>query len=404
MTSSIVGLALLAARVLHPGPSVGIEFVLEERQVIIRVMGEQTTLAHWLGKAAPDDPWEEPITEPERSRVVGAIMDLVTSRNQIEIDGRTGPPTLTKLEVPPLDATGYGRPALSFELTVPIEHRPQSIRIGWKVWDHLSWYGEVKLPLMFREFGETALGVIAAAEPEFVWYSSSLTPRIKTAPSAVMAPPNSAGWPLSSILVLAGFGAAAFGLRKQPLGRLLWTGMAVSAIASAWLVRDLWRVDFSAPAASVPTDPARATEIVDRLVQNLYSAFDARREEEIYESLTVSVVPELVDELYGQIYESLILRNQGGALCQIEGIDFEDRRVNLTAAVEPWEALSQERVQGTRFLAEWNWTTRGLVSHWGHAHRRANRYETRLWICLDRGAWRIGSFEVLDLARTDSDG
>ena len=59
----------------------------------------------------------------------------------------------------------------------------------------------------------------------------------------------------------------------------------------------------------------RVPHISDR---NIYGAFDAASEDEIYDLLATSVDTALLDELYGEIYESLILRSEGGAVCRIE--------------------------------------------------------------------------------------
>ncbi|MFO1051400.1 MAG: hypothetical protein U1F36_04240 [Planctomycetota bacterium] len=392
----------LGAAVAHPGPSVGIEFRVDEHAVVARVLGEQATLARWLDKADPERPWVAPLDPTETARLRSAIEALFRTRNLVEVDGCTQPCECVAVEVPPLDSTGYGTPALQFDLRYRCTARPQSIHLVWKVFEHLTWFNEIKLPLMFREFGETSLGYVTPAEPEFTWHPSAIAPRTVERPAEISGAAGIYALPLLSLgVVLAALIALPFTRRRST--RL---SIVASALATAFFARDLGTLRVASPfrVDSLPTDPAQATAIVDGLLRNLYAAFDARREEEIYDALAVSVVPELVSDLYGQIYESLILRNQSGAVCQIEKVDIESRSIDLAAAVEPWDLLPAERAAGIHFRAEWGWTVRGMVSHWGHRHTRTNRYDVKMWICLDRGSWRIGSFEVQDLKRTDSDG
>ena len=390
----------------HPGPAVGIEVRIGEGEVIVHVEGEQATLAHWLQKADPDVTWEDPIAPSELTRVREAIRSLFRDRNEFVVEGAAAEFEVTSVTVPALDSNGYGVPALNFELRYRCDVPPRTVRIHWKTWEHLKWFDQVKLPLMFREFGEVSLGFVTPEEPGYTWHPGAIAPRVVTPPTELVGDLGRIGLPLVSIAVILMYLAALPLLIRRRVGGRLITALGVSALATGLFARDLGRVEIASPFAvdALPPDATAAAEVVDDLLNNLYRAFDARREEDIYSALTVSVVPELVDELYGQIYESLILRNQGGAVCQIEKVTIEARKVDLAATVDPWELLAKPRAAGTRFLGEWTWSVVGTVSHWGHEHQRTNRYDARIWVCLDRGSWRIGSFEVLDLQRTDSDG
>ena len=90
----------------------------------------------------------------------------------------------------------------------------------------------------------------------------------------------------------------------------------------------------------------------------MYDAFSARSESEVYDILAVTVDAEILDELYAEVYESLILRDEGGAVSKVEGIDVLERDVALDADGAP------------AFDVDWSWRVHGLVSHWGHLHRR----------------------------------
>lgn len=390
----------------HPGPSVGLEFDVSDKAVVCKVLGEQRTLVAWLGAgmvwAEPETPWIAPLAPSEHARLLDAIATLFRERNRIAIEGVNTAPRVTAIEVPPIDSTGYGVPALAFELHWDCASRPRTVDIQWGSWEELTWYDQVRLPLMFRELGDVTIGTVTPLEPTFVWHASLRPPPAYARPDELRIELDGVLVPMVSLgTVLIALGLAPF-LRKAPRVAI---PLILGAALTAFFARDLAIVRVSSPFGTTrPADDAAASAIVDGLVNNLYAAFDGRREEEIYEALAVSVVPELLAELYGQIYESLILRNQGGAVCRVETIDVVERTVALDAEIEPWDLLAEERADQPRFCATWTWTARGFVSHWGHAHRRENRYQARLWICRDAGAWRIGSFEVLDHQRVDSDG
>ena len=48
------------------------------------------------------------------------------------------------------------------------------------------------------------------------------------------------------------------------------------------------------------------------------------------------------------------------------------------------------------------WDAAGSVGHWGHVHRRANRYDASITIRPVDGAWKITAIEVRQERRLDS--
>ncbi len=158
----------------------------------------------------------------------------------------------------------------------------------------------------------------------------------------------------------------------------------------------MWPLPLGAlPPPRPGADEARA--IFARLHASLYAAFDATGEEAIYDRLARCVAPALVDPLYGEVHESLVLREQGGAVCAIEGVDLRSCEVSF------------ER-PGPGFEADAAWDVRGLVSHWGHLHRRRNAYRAR-WSIEPlpeapgtdggRAAWKIARIDVRRHERVD---
>ena len=128
--------------------------------------------------------------------------------------------------------------------------------------------------------------------------------------------------------------------------------------------------------------------IFESLHRNIYRAFDYTTEDDIYETLARSVRGELLDEVYGEVYESLILRDQGGAVCKIQGTRI------LTSEVE-----LPEEDDATSFHVTCSWQVRGKVGHWGHTHVRVNEYRARYTVSGDGERWKISAVETLDQRR-----
>jgi hypothetical protein len=51
------------------------------------------------------------------------------------------------------------------------------------------------------------------------------------------------------------------------------------------------------------------------------------------------------------------------------------------------------------FVSRCQWTVEGSVGHWGHIHRRKNRYDAELRVQVVDGTWRISALELLNEQR-----
>ena len=139
---------------------------------------------------------------------------------------------------------------------------------------------------------------------------------------------------------------------------------------------------------SVPTRPGlsdeAATEVVSGLLKNVYTSFDFRDENTIYDALDQSLVGDLLSEVYLQTKKSLELASQGGASVKVKSVALEQ------ADFEPME---------NGFRANCTWDVLGSVGHWGHIHQRINRYTAELDIQPVEGQWKITGLEILEEQR-----
>ena len=59
-------------------------------------------------------------------------------------------------------------------------------------------------------------------------------------------------------------------------------------------------------------------------------------------------------------------------------------------------AISAERADNGGFTARATWRAAGSVGHWGHVHRRINRYMADLTVEPVEGSWKLTGLEILE--------
>jgi hypothetical protein len=95
----------------------------------------------------------------------------------------------------------------------------------------------------------------------------------------------------------------------------------------------------------------------------------------------------LLERVYLDQRRSLRVARAGGAEARVRAVDVESA------------APSHVPQTGADFVVRTRWSIVGTVGHWGHVHRRRNRYEADLTLSPAGGAWKITGFEVLDQER-----
>jgi len=131
---------------------------------------------------------------------------------------------------------------------------------------------------------------------------------------------------------------------------------------------------------------ARTTVILERLLTNVYRAFDVRDENRVYDRLAMSVTGDQLTQIYLENRKSLEFENRGGARANVDEVDI----------------LSVNHVKKTAddgFVADAAWTVSGSVSHFGHTHYRQNRYHALVSFVMDNDVWKIRGIELIDEKR-----
>jgi hypothetical protein len=216
--------------------------------------------------------------------------------------------------------------------------------------------------------GKESFVIFSPAEPQFVWHRpATLPPLIAVAESAT------APWELPR--------AVPIGLALLGLGLLPWRRQRLRLIGGLSLVAGIaaavWKPVLPPPPALPSAKEAGAH--FARLHANVYRAFDYDEEDAIYDALAQSVDGPLLERLYIQIYQGLILRDEGGAVAKVHKVEIQAQDVRLPVANSANPVIE----------VDCTWRVQGYVSHWQHTHRRTNEYEASYAMRRVAGTWKI---------------
>lgn len=384
-----------AALRMHPGPPLWGEFRIEADAVTFHLEGERRELRALLGLPEARVGATSAELAPD-FRV--ALRDHLHEILHVAIDGTEVRAELTDLVIPDEDPESWKPLTIQATLRFACASLPRSVTLTMDQSEDRNWFDSSNLPLLLKHGKNAQMVFLSKLEPQFVWHRPAGAGASARAVNPVGGGvPTGRTVPLASLaLLLAAAAWLTIGLLKNVRAVPVLAGVLVLA-GGAWFARDLAVVgapDALQPRIDLP-DPALATTIFESLHGNIYRAFDVSTEDAIYDLLAVSVEPALLDSLYGDIYESLILREDGGAVCVIQDVQRQS-----TTVLPPTD---DDRAR-TQFKVDCAWQVMGHVAHWGHIHRRVNEYRAVYTVRHADSAWRIAAVEVKDHRRVDSNG
>jgi len=376
--------------VSHPPPTVYVEVDILPTAVQVDVVGELQVWNAWLGL---DLSGEYLLGDDDLARIRTGAAVFFARHNRFAIDGEVRQPEVAEV-IPPTDfVPGRNIPNVRVRLRLAIDVEPRSVGFVWEEFKATDLFEKQAVPAMVRYRGDVEQAVMTPVEPEYVWHTRTVPRR---PPPLAVTSTSGGGWlvPLPSTLsILLGVVLVLVSRRKGWPPLLAASGLAAAA-GTAIAIRHVGLVQV--PGTGVrPPAAGEALSIFERLHANVYRAFEANSPDEIYDLLAVSVAPRLLDRLYGEVYESLVLRGQGGAVCKVEAIEMPEKSV--VDVPEPSPA-------GPSFAVAAAWRVHGLVSHWGHEHRRLNQYRAVFTLAHDGRAWRIDALDVKEQSRVDDNG
>lgn len=345
----------------------------------------------------------------EQEAAAERISALFSEGNPVVIDNVEVKPVFDRLDFYGLDLRDFAMQAekrkvsmLSGRVGVIMSYAtkgmPRNVKVSWdKFNDSVKTVDSVVIA--FDEVSKTEFSDFLE-DNTFEWNATDQQP--PTPISNVAGDARKYGQPkLSLPMITAGLFALALPvLLIAPFSGRMWIMMTVfgGALVVGGIFADgkMMR-EFNVPwKAKREVPEAVASDIFAQLHKNLFRAFDYRTESDIYDALAKSVDGELLRKLYLQINDSLKVKEQGGAVSNIESVRLiEGEKTTLagTAADEPGFADQPSFA----FRSKWDLT--GTVEHWGHIHERVNVYDAEFTVQLVDDCWKITSMDVLDEAQ-----
>ncbi len=411
----LASLAVTAGERAHPqdGPHADVRISILDESVRFNVLMNLVFVDEIVDAAREQDGW---VHEVEQDGLHEALFDHYREVNLVTVDGVEVTPVDSGFEVtepdmsllPLFPITGTrGLVGVRLVLEYPVKTPPRKVSMVWGSYppNPLAAIDEEPPPLEITARldvgGRDTIITFRAEEPEYTWHgTTALVERFLPVPERGQAPAPPE-LPLLSLglALLAAASIAAPGLRRAAPARrrarllaapLLLLGAALTlGTARVPVPASLW----AGGGAGLPGEE-EALAVFAPLHANIYRAFDYTEESDVYDALARSVDGDLLEELYDEIYQSLILQEEGGAVCRVQEVDL------LESEVESIGLLPPDDVPGFAVVARWQ--VMGSVYHWGHAHSRTNEYRARYAVELAEPGWRIAGSRVLEQSRVDS--
>lgn len=338
-------------------------------------------------------------TFPTRDEVKEGLTAYFAEHCPVRIDGIAVTPVLEDVQFDALEnQVNLGQVTnfvmAYFILHYPVKTKPQTVDMTWDIFlpdevkDIVSQtpdptgHTPQTVDSIFYTFGELDLMTFTPEEPQYIWHtpdpilSVDAQQRLAMAASTAAASGRrtfSLAWPVAALLLVL---ALIAGIRHHlPLAlSFAIVGLAVAAAYRPLTVR--------LGSGEENLNSEAALQRFQDLHQNIYRAFDYDTDDAIYDTLAQSVSGELLDEIYGDVYKSLVLKDEGGAVCRVKRLEYLDC---TPAELAPGE---------TGFAFDAHWRVHGLVQHWGHTHERVNEYQARYYLAPVDGLWKIARVDV----------
>ena len=396
----------------HPldGPDVDLRLAIHDRRVTLHVVMNLAFVDELV--AVPRlDPYALPAAE--QPAVEAALAAWCRANVRLALDGVAVAPTPRGFGVDPGDLRLLpmfpimGSKALikvRLQLHAEGRHPPQTVGLVWPGYPtnlapavapaadtpaERDATPRLPIALLVTNGGTEQVVTLRHDEPEFTWHAPRDGAAVRLLPVPQPPPaPRSLPLPLASLGLLLAYGAALPTLRRRRW-RPLPTGLAV--VTAAWLLWPMARIAVPlAAAVALPTvDGAR--RIFAALHTNLYRAFDEAEPAAVYDALASSVQGDLLDTTYHDVYRSLVMLEEGGAVARVRAVR------PLELEVEQVGVLADDRTPS--FTVRTRWQVDAAVFHWGHHHWRTDEHVARYTVIATEAGWRIAGTEPIEQRR-----
>ncbi|MEZ5965229.1 MAG: hypothetical protein R3F56_15455 [Planctomycetota bacterium] len=411
---ALAAVALLPTAAPHPldGPDLDLRVRITESAVTLDVGLNLAFLDEVLPMARAD---EFEVAEHEQPLLRDRAFAWLRLRTRVRVDAQDVPLELAGFHVDPGDRgtlplfPNFGSKALvhaRFRLACPTTQPPGTVNLVWQAFPpDLATdprRGKTFLPVRAQLIagGDERTIELRHDEPEFTWHApeAGLTSRLLPVPRPVG--PATVALPVSSLaalVVFAWWARRSWSRRRRGEWRrgdgarlagvaLLGVGLAVVLWPTLPVRLPLpWRARADLPTAT------QAAAIFLPLHENVYRAFDLDSPSRVYDALAASVDGSLLDTVYQDVYRSLVMHDQAGAVGRIRALR------PLTTAIESIGLLDDGATPS--FTVDASWQVDASVFHWGHAHERSSALRARYTVVGTAEGWRIAGAEPLQQER-----
>ncbi len=365
----------------HSSPLMSFLYV-EPHEVRHEVLVRVKDLGNWMDLDLRAGAIEVNQLEDFKSRVG----DFMLTRNPVSIDGEPGRPILDRVNFVSVGLQGIqvveqpqsldtATAIVGVILAFITEGMPDEVTVDWDLFsDDIQ-----KVPTMATDPAGPFSSFVTVADSRLVWQNFLQNYEAPTIKQVEMARSFRGWW--AGFWVMSVIAIALLWRAVSSRSGVRWSYAVLSIVIAVWFYpqRDM-AVDALAP--------EEARRVVAGLLQNIYRAFDFRREADVYDKLAISVSGDLLADVYLQNRRSMEIENQGGARARVETVQL----LSIVAV----------KIQSGEQAYRCVWTASGAVGHWGHVHRRKNRYEAILKVNLVAGAWKLTWMELLDELRVNA--
>ncbi|MBU0637387.1 MAG: hypothetical protein KKB50_00865 [Planctomycetes bacterium] len=413
----LLGLATycpVSAFAAHPGQHLGLEISITDDEVVYDIVlsAELRNMICLNGvssfRYSAEDARFHFVDEEEAALTQIAFDEFFKQNNAVTIDGIVVKPLLRTIEFVPYLQPGVTDDPLEYPpdahvvLAYPTKGRPTQVALVWDLYPQdpsRAAFGldpAVEVTAELDAYDENKIIVFLADEPEIIWHAPGGPLRRRISPAVAAVEPATLRVPVLSLTLIGLGGAAVLVLRRARVWqRIRWVawGAGLLTLLAALLLYNVGVADVPVPWAetvALPT-PVEAIDLFTALHRNVYRAFDYKTEDDIYDVLAQSVDGELLDQVYNEVYQSLVLRDQGGAIARVQAVDILGAEVASTGVIA--------EAQTAAFRIRSRWQVHGAVYHWGHVHSRTNEYKALYTIARRGPNWKIVGVDDVEQRR-----
>jgi hypothetical protein len=338
---------------------------------------------------------ETTIPAQRQTEVTQRAAEFLMDRGKVKIDGQLVEPTLDRIHfvrqslrrtsiVEPDEDLDVSSAMLGVIFIYRTDALPRNVAMTWDLFGH-----KIKeLPTMAVDEAGAMPFTLTSDDPVLRWHNFLTNPTIP-AFMAVPPPRQPRRIPIPTALLICLVAICAIWFRRLRMERASRGPRRGAVVISAVLLAiAVMVVPWTSPKIVLPGTAKPmiadedATEVTRSLLHNVYRAFDYRDESTIYDVLHRSVSGDLLATVYLDMRRSLTLADQGGARVKVTEVTLADCKS------KPIEI-------GTGFLATCVWHVDGSVGHWGHLHKRRNRYHAKFMVRPIDGQWKIHHMQLL---------